>query len=110
VHNVPIRYIKFVDALLKSQTQKYILHFVRSRMFPVYFTKNMTTFLSITKMFCFHRFESNIEDDDITHVSHNVTNFEFLYEPFYVSLDSGILIQIQLTCFKKNVKVFRKRH
>ncbi len=40
----------------------------------------------------FHRFESNIDDDDITHVSHNVTNFEFLYEPFYVSLDSGILI------------------
>ena len=23
------------------------------------------------------------------HVSHNVTEFEFFYEPFYVSLDSG---------------------
>ena len=34
------------------------------------------------------RFESS-QDDSITHVSHNVTNFEFLYEPFYVSLDSG---------------------
>ena len=28
------------------------------------------------------------QDDSVIHVSHNVTDFEFFYEPFYVSLDS----------------------
>ena len=29
-----------------------------------------------------------LQDDSVLHVSHNVTNYEFFYEPFYVSLDS----------------------
>jgi len=29
------------------------------------------------------------QDDSVVHVSHNVTAFEFFYEPFYVSLDSA---------------------
>ena len=28
------------------------------------------------------------QDDSVVHISHNVTNFEFFYEPFYVSLDT----------------------
>ena len=31
------------------------------------------------------------QDDSVVHVSHNVTAFEFFYEPFYVSLDSAPL-------------------
>ena len=29
------------------------------------------------------------QDDSVLHVSHNVTEFEFFYEPFYVSLDTA---------------------
>jgi len=29
------------------------------------------------------------QDDSVVHVSHNVTNYEFFYEPFYVSLDTA---------------------
>ncbi|XP_055313748.1 beta-1,4-glucuronyltransferase 1 isoform X2 [Sitodiplosis mosellana] len=37
----------------------------------------------------FSRWESNVgSPQDDTTISHNVTNFEFLYEPFYVSTDS----------------------
>ena len=36
----------------------------------------------------YRRFERE-QDDSVVHVSHNVTNYEFFYEPFYVSLDSA---------------------
>ena len=39
-------------------------------------------------LFVSFRFESE-QDDSILHVSHNVTAFEFLYEPFYVALDTA---------------------
>ena len=29
------------------------------------------------------------QEDSVVHVSHNVTNYEFFYEPFYVSLDTA---------------------
>ena len=29
------------------------------------------------------------QDDSVLHISHNVTEFEFFYEPFYVSLDTA---------------------
>ena len=34
----------------------------------------------------FNRFERD-QDDSVVHVSHDVTNYEFFYEPFFVSLD-----------------------
>lgn len=33
------------------------------------------------------RWGKETNDSPETHVSHNVTNFEFLYEPFYVASD-----------------------
>ena len=36
--------------------------------------------------FC-SRFEKLKDDTSSIHVSHTVNNFEFFYEPFYVSLD-----------------------
>lgn len=33
------------------------------------------------------RWGKDTNDSPETHVSHNVTNFEFLYEPFYVASD-----------------------
>jgi N-acetyllactosaminide beta-1,3-N-acetylglucosaminyltransferase len=36
-----------------------------------------------------HRWQANADGEgDTIHVSHNVTNFEFLYEPFYVAPDT----------------------
>ncbi|XP_052564198.1 beta-1,4-glucuronyltransferase 1-like [Culex pipiens pallens] len=36
----------------------------------------------------FSRWQADIFDGEMTRVSHNVTNFEFLYEPFYVAPDT----------------------
>uniref|UniRef100_A0A182J4D2 Beta-1,4-glucuronyltransferase 1 n=1 Tax=Anopheles atroparvus TaxID=41427 RepID=A0A182J4D2_ANOAO len=36
----------------------------------------------------FSRWQSDVSESDETKVSHNVTNFEFLYEPFYVAPDT----------------------
>lgn len=36
-------------------------------------------------MFC--RWQADLDNLEETHVSYNVTNFEFLYEPFYVASD-----------------------
>lgn len=50
----------------------------------------------IKKLKCFYRWEADVSgtssattesDEPNTHISYNVTNFEFLYEPFYVSTD-----------------------
>jgi hypothetical protein len=34
------------------------------------------------------RFERE-QEDSIVHISHSVENYEFFYEPFYVSLDNA---------------------
>ncbi|XP_055534372.1 beta-1,4-glucuronyltransferase 1 [Wyeomyia smithii] len=36
----------------------------------------------------FSRWQADVSEGEETHVSHNVTNFEFLYEPFYVAPDT----------------------
>ncbi|XP_050092402.1 beta-1,4-glucuronyltransferase 1 [Anopheles aquasalis] len=36
----------------------------------------------------FSRWQADLAESDETRVSHNVTNFEFLYEPFYVAPDT----------------------
>ena len=41
----------------------------------------------IYKSFYF-RYEKVIDDNSSVHVSHPVTNYEFFYEPFYISLDN----------------------
>ena len=43
------------------------------------------------------------------HVSHNVTEFEFFYEPFYVSLDSAPLYDERFEGygFTRNTQVFK---
>ena len=44
----------------------------------------------------------------MVHVSHNVTAFEFFYEPFYVSLDSAPLYDERFEGygFTRNTQVF----
>ena len=44
----------------------------------------------------------------VVHVSHNVTAFEFFYEPFYVSLDSAPLYDERFEGygFTRNTQVF----
>ena len=48
-----------------------------------------------TKILVHHQFATNFsllareQDDSVVHISHNVSQFEFFYEPFYVSLDSA---------------------
>lgn len=37
---------------------------------------------------CHFRWHADTNDNGETHISHNVTNFEFLYEPFYVAGDT----------------------
>lgn len=37
----------------------------------------------------FSRWATTKDETDETHISYNVTNFEFLYEPFYVAKDDG---------------------
>ncbi|XP_037947584.1 beta-1,4-glucuronyltransferase 1 [Teleopsis dalmanni] len=37
----------------------------------------------------FSRWFSNTETEETVHISHNVTNFEFLYEPFFVAVDDA---------------------
>lgn len=34
------------------------------------------------------RWQADLSESEETHISHNVTNFEFLYEPFYVASDT----------------------
>lgn len=34
------------------------------------------------------RWQTEAIEAEETHISHNVTNFEFLYEPFYVASDT----------------------
>uniref|UniRef100_A0A1B6D9Z2 Beta-1,4-glucuronyltransferase 1 n=1 Tax=Clastoptera arizonana TaxID=38151 RepID=A0A1B6D9Z2_9HEMI len=68
----------------------------------VRFPRNKTDLIRLTnkglaqpfhhKVFIYNQFATNFsrwEDDlsEIVHISHNVTNFEFLYEPFYVAPD-----------------------
>ena len=45
----------------------------------------------------------------MVHVSHNVTAFEFFYEPFYVSLDSAPLYDERFEGygFTRNTQVFK---
>lgn len=38
--------------------------------------------------FCFNRWQSGGAESQEVHISHPVTNFEFLYEPFYVAPDT----------------------
>lgn len=56
----------------------------------VFFLNFVTRFLSLI-LYIF-RWEADTGSsstmvEDLTHISYNVTNFEFLYEPFYVSTD-----------------------
>jgi len=53
------------------------------RPFPRHF------FISLTQTVrSFRRWQADVSESDETKVSHNVTNFEFLYEPFYVAPDT----------------------
>ena len=46
----------------------------------------------------------------VVHVSHNVTAFEFFYEPFYVSLDSAPLYDERFEGygFTRNTQVWNR--
>lgn len=50
--------------------------------------KNYQFFLNSYYFFSLFRWQADVSDSEVTHVSHNVTNFEFLYEPFYVAPDT----------------------
>lgn len=40
-------------------------------------------------IFLFYRWLSSKLDDSVISISHTVTNFEFLYEPFYITVDNA---------------------
>lgn len=40
-------------------------------------------------IFIFYRWLSSKLDDTVISISHTVTNFEFLYEPFYITVDNA---------------------
>ena len=48
-------------------------------------------------------------EDSVVHVSHNVTNYEFFYEPFFVSLDTAPIYDERFVGygFTRNTQVFK---
>ncbi len=50
------------------------------------------------------------QDDSVVHVSHQVTNYEFFYEPFYASLDKAPPFDERFVGygFTRNTQVMKK--
>ena len=63
---------------------------IYQNMHDVIYERQIILIIKSQTVFVFSEMISRYErdqDDSVVHVSHSVTNYEFFYEPFYVSLD-----------------------